>query len=430
MKKVLAIVVTLSMMLSVPAFADTTTTTQTPVVEAATTQIPTTETTPATTPATTTASVIEATAVAPVKEAGITPDSALYALDKLMERIQLSLITDAVKKAGILAEFAQERLAESNAMVDKANVELTQKALGEYKLNLELAINLIETAMEDGKDVADVMTGINVANLMDTAVVAKISASIPEEFRAEVMVGIEKVTKSTEATSETAQVIENKDEESSIKKDITNKIIEENVKDAALITKIREAGLNTRQIIALISLSEQSNKPLTEVIDLFLQNEKGIGATANKLGLTTKDALKGINESFKDKEEVVALINSNLAGQTVAPTATIEEVKIVEQKLEKVVKEAKEQVKTIVADKKCKKDIDNKDRIEKLRKSTEKNDDKYKNNKDKNHENCKNFDKRSELKSYNNDEDKDNKNDKNCDDNDNGKNKGKSYINN
>jgi hypothetical protein len=371
MKKILAIVLALSMMLSIPAFADTTTTTQTSATEATTTLTTTTL----------------------VQNAGITPDSALYALDKLIEKIQIAIITDAVKEADLIANIAQERLAESEAMADKANVELAQKALEEYQIDLEKAVAMIETAMEDGKEVSGVMKSINDANLEDAVVVTKILASIPEEFRAEVKAGIEVLVKATEAANETAQVIENKEEENGIKQDITNKIIEEKVKDAALIAKINEAGLSTRQVIALISLSEQSKKPLAEVIDLFLQNEKGIGATAHELGLTTKDALKGINTSFKitketikdafkeaikvveteDQTEVLSLVNKSLDGQTEEIAKTTKEAKAVTEKLEKVVKEAKEQVKAIVAEKKEDKVLDKAQKeIEKVEKAAEK----------------------------------------------------------
>jgi hypothetical protein len=371
MKKILAIVLALSMMLSIPAFADTTTTTQTSATEATTTLTTTTL----------------------VQNAGITPDSALYALDKLIEKIQIAIITDAVKEADLIANIAQERLAESEAMADKANVELAQKALEEYQIDLEKAVAMIETAMEDGKEVSGVMKSINDANLEDAVVVAKILTSIPEEFRAEVKAGIEVLVKATEAANETAQVIENKEEENGIKQDITNKIIEEKVKDAALIAKINEAGLSTRQVIALISLSEQSKKPLAEVIDLFLQNEKGIGATAHELGLTTKDALKGINTSFKitketikdafkeaikvveteDQTEVLSLVNKSLDGQTEEIAKTTKEAKAVTEKLEKVVKEAKEQVKAIVAEKKEDKVLDKAQKeIEKVEKAAEK----------------------------------------------------------
>jgi len=339
MKKLLAIVLTLCMVMSVSVFADTTTPTTTEVI--ITTQEP-----------------------------GITPDSLLYSLDKLMEKIQLALISDAVNEAETLAKIAQERLAESNAMAEKSEVELTQKALEEYKTNLTQAVTLIETAMADGKQVATVMESINNANINDVAAVEKILASIPEEFREEVKLEIEKLATATEATTEVAQVVENEEEEeNSIKQEITLKYIEEKVQDPALIAKISEAGLNTRQIIALISLSEQSEKPLAEVIDLFVANEKGIGATSNELGLIIKDALKGINESFKstkstikqafkeamkavdeeDKDEVEALVNESLAVQikTTEATESTEELKAVAKKFEKVVDDAKEQVEAI-----------------------------------------------------------------------------------
>ncbi|MGB7606418.1 MAG: DUF5667 domain-containing protein [Lutisporaceae bacterium] len=345
MKKILAIVIILSMALSVPIFADTTTPT-TIVVETTTTQAP-----------------------------GITPDSILYSLDKLMERIQLVLITDAVKEAETLAKIAQERLAESNAMAEKSEIELTQKALEEYKTNLSQAVTLIETAMADGKQVANAMEDINDANLKDAAVVEKILASIPEQFREEVKVEIEKLAAATEAATEVAQVVENKEEEeNNVKLEITLKYIEEKVQDPALIAKLIEAELNTRQIIAVISLSEQSGKPLAEVIDLFVTNEKGIGVTSNMLGLTTKDALKGINESFKDtkatikqafkeamkavdeedKDVVEALVNESLAVQTITTerTRTTEQLREVEKKLEKVMDDAKQQVAAIATQEK------------------------------------------------------------------------------
>ena len=139
MKKILAIVITLSMVLSVPVFADTNPPAQTTTVEETNTTQPTpeattTETTTAIeTTVTTEAAQTAQTEVTTTAEAGITPDSILYSLDKLMEKIQLALITDAVDEAEALAKIAQERLAESNAMVDKADVELTQKALEEFR---------------------------------------------------------------------------------------------------------------------------------------------------------------------------------------------------------------------------------------------------------------------------------------------------------
>lgn len=408
MKKILAIVISLSMVFTVPVFADTDAPAST-TVEETTTAEPSPEaanasdTTTATAEASTTTTTTNTT-----EEPGITPDSILYSLDKLMEKIQLALITDAVEEAEALAKIAQERLAESNAMVDKEDIELSQKALEEYKANLAEAVELIETAMEDGKQVASVMDKINDANLEDAEAIEKILASIPEEFRAEVKASIEDLAAATEAAAETAQVIEGTEEEqNSVKQEITNKIIEEKIQDAALIAKINEAGLNTRQVIAIMSLAEQAEKPLAEVIDLFLENEKGIGSTAKELGLTTKDALKGINGSFKetkatiktafkeaiklvdeeDQEEAEEIVDSTLAGQTEATKVetSTEAAKATSAKLEKIVKDAKAQIEAIAGNEdekaadKVEKEIDKLEKaaekaVEKIEKAADNND--------------------------------------------------------
>ncbi|HUV84425.1 MAG TPA: hypothetical protein VMV86_01885, partial [Methanosarcinales archaeon] len=158
--------------------------------------------------------------------------------------------------------------------------------------------------------------------------------------------------------------------------------------------------LNTRQITALISLSEQSEKPLGEIIDLFISNEKGIGATVKELGLNTKDALKGINGSFKDtkstiknafkeaikvveeedQEEVEPAVENSLTSNAAVTTIDVEAVT---EKLEKVVKEAKVQIEALAnkdADK-AQKEIEKLEKsaekaIEKIEKSTEKDADK------------------------------------------------------
>jgi hypothetical protein len=393
--------------LTVPAFADTTAPVQAQENQQTTTAQATPEAQPASLAATTETSNSQTTQGLQTEAAtittttvthrpGITPDSSLYALDRLAEKIQLALITDAVKGAELLARISLERLAESNAMMEKANVELAQKALNEYKVNLEKAVSNIEAAIEEGKQVAIVMESINSANIKDAAIVDKILVTIPEEYRNEVKTELEKLAVAAQATTEVAQVIENKvPEENSVKAEITMKYIEETVQDAVLSEKIKAAGLNTRQVIVVISLAEQANKPLGEVIDLFVAKEKGIGATAHALGLNTKDALKGINSSFKDakatikkafkeaikvvekadKMEIEAIVNCSLAD-----VDKKEEVKKVNEKLQKVVEEAKSQVEAITAatkSKKAEKAVEKAEKkikkaIEKVEKSIEK----------------------------------------------------------
>ena len=84
-----------------------------------------------------------------------------------------------------------------------------------------------------------------------------------------------------------------------LKKVITAEIFEKEIAEEA--AKLYALGqLNVRQILSIYSLAEQTEKSFAEVLEVFLQNGKGIGATAKALGLAPKNALKGIKGVYKD----------------------------------------------------------------------------------------------------------------------------------
>lgn len=75
--------------------------------------------------------------------------------------------------------------------------------------------------------------------------------------------------------------------------------------DRAAVKLYISGQLNVRQILAVHSLAKQTGKSFEEVLEVFLSNEKGIGATAKALGLTQKTALKEINKTFKDVKKKI-----------------------------------------------------------------------------------------------------------------------------
>lgn len=84
---------------------------------------------------------------------GIKPDSPFYILDKLAEKIHIALITDAVKEAEAMAAIAQERLAESKAMLEADNIEKATQSINEYRELMDKAMYIIDTAAKEGKAV-------------------------------------------------------------------------------------------------------------------------------------------------------------------------------------------------------------------------------------------------------------------------------------
>ncbi len=60
--------------------------------------------------------------------AGVTPDSAFYGLETAMERVSLGLTFNKAKKANKALRYAEERLAEAEAMADKGKDNEAEKA--------------------------------------------------------------------------------------------------------------------------------------------------------------------------------------------------------------------------------------------------------------------------------------------------------------
>ncbi len=85
-------------------------------------------------------------------EAGITPDSIFYGLDRAMERISLALTFNKAKKAEKGLKYANERLMEVKQMIEENKLEHAEKAQEEHGKTMEAA----EDALGDVEDPEDV----------------------------------------------------------------------------------------------------------------------------------------------------------------------------------------------------------------------------------------------------------------------------------
>ena len=255
---------------------------------------------------------------------GITPDSFLYILDKLAENIKITITFDSVKKAKLFLAIAQERLGESNSMIIRSKNDLAEKALKEYQITLDNAINTTNEALENGEKVSDITKEIEDATLSHKEIIEKILVKLNNEIKDTVKEELENIYTKAEVTKDVVSLVEEVDEKNGEiqEKEIEEKgslenvavevIIKEEIKDESVIEKAQTEKLNSRQMIAIISLAQQSGKSIEEVIDIFKDNNKGLGSTALALGIAPKNTLKGINETFrKYKCQAKALIKSN-----------------------------------------------------------------------------------------------------------------------
>jgi len=90
------------------------------------------------------------------EDAGITPDSALYGIDKALERISLALTFNRAKKARLRLRHAEERLAEVKAMIEEGKEAEASEAQADHdELIEEVETDIDEIDGDDGDDSED-----------------------------------------------------------------------------------------------------------------------------------------------------------------------------------------------------------------------------------------------------------------------------------
>lgn len=281
---------------------------------------------------------------------GITPDSWLYGLDNFMKELNILITHDTAQKAELMYDISEERLAEAKKMVEENKEKYSIIAMKAYKDSLERAAAILDDAIVNEKNVDDVIEKFNSTFKNHQELVQFIVGQFPEDIKSEINASIDDAidnivisidiadngawnydisfndTDSDSKNEEDAvdseedkedvvetEENENDDDEATeedtiaalpLKKVITaEKLSEEIDKTAAEL--YTSGQLNARQILVVHSLAKQTGKSFDEVLEVFISNGKGIGATAKALGLTPKTALKGINGTFKEVKKQI-----------------------------------------------------------------------------------------------------------------------------
>lgn len=77
-------------------------------------------------------------------EAGIAPGNILYKLDKGIEKIRLNLIKDEDKKALLLQQYANERIGESEKVIENKEYDVAEVLLEEANVDLKQAVETVD----------------------------------------------------------------------------------------------------------------------------------------------------------------------------------------------------------------------------------------------------------------------------------------------
>ena len=120
------------------------------------------------------------------EDAGITPDSPLWGVDKALENINLALTFTKENKVKKGLIHAQERLLEVKAMIEENKLEHAERAQDEHKQILDKTkVNIASISEENEEDVEKVADFESVLDEQEEEL---------DEIRAKVIIKIEGIT--------------------------------------------------------------------------------------------------------------------------------------------------------------------------------------------------------------------------------------------
>ncbi len=109
---------------------------------------------------------------ATLPDPGTTPDSPFYFMDKWGKQISLAFTFNAGEKAQKALSYADERMAEINAMMNQNKIKAANQAANEYQYCLEIATKNMEQARLKGTNVSEevaLMAEKHLGYLIDSA---------------------------------------------------------------------------------------------------------------------------------------------------------------------------------------------------------------------------------------------------------------------
>ncbi len=117
---------------------------------------------------------------------GLTPDSPFYFLETIAEEIVTFFTFGDLKKAERYAVLAAERLAETQAVIEKEKPELAEKTMERYENQLEKSIARAEKAEAKGQNtekVMEVVARVGKATSKHLEILAEVYEKVPEQAK-------------------------------------------------------------------------------------------------------------------------------------------------------------------------------------------------------------------------------------------------------
>lgn len=246
-------------------------------------------------------------------KAGITPDSSLYFIQKVYDNLRIKFAGDDINKAVVLSNISEEKLGESEIMVDKNKPELAEKSLQDYNNYINQSIEIVENVEKNKDDLTADKTeklnkledGLENKEMNSIEVLNQIEAKLPEKAKA---------------------VIENVIEMQTAKKDAIIALRTERValNDAKKLYNQAKQQLKLAQQAGDSAAIAKAQEDLNTKLDaLTLEKSKVVELFKNK-----QEVIKTANKAFQDGKAAINDQNKNT--ETTKPAAT-ETIKVTEK---------------------------------------------------------------------------------------------------
>jgi len=111
------------------------------------------------------------------------PDDPIYLAKRHIETAKLNAKVDPLEKAALHTEFAKERLAETKAMIAKGKPEFVGDLTKDYEEAVAGAINEINRAQSQGRNVSGALEAVERSTKKHTEVLTDLLDKVPEEAK-------------------------------------------------------------------------------------------------------------------------------------------------------------------------------------------------------------------------------------------------------
>jgi len=261
---------------------------------------------------------------------GIKPGNFLYFFDTAFEKINLFFIFSPEKKAQKALEYADERLAEAEALTEEKNTNAIKTAVAGYESNIALATEESKQIKDKGK-AENLLTSIADNTSKHQEILSNVLSKVPNEAKEAIAKAIEVSRNGREEATKQISELKGEVEESKQKQESQtaqnnqSTEIEKPKKEIEALRKIVPVLPTPKQSVPPTvsnNVQPQSPKPTTPSVETWSELENKYFVEANSKGWATLIITNALGEKRYYKKEGSQWIRKNNESELQQPFVT------------------------------------------------------------------------------------------------------------